>query len=131
MRLRLSHRRAEQARVSRTARMNIVEPILFQARHCPPAPAMCAPGATFGLISYARLVDLINNVGRRAIGLGLSRGQIVVIRVSDQILHTTLALGLINIGVITVSTSGSLPPRLRIDAIIADAPGSVAAANGA
>jgi len=111
--------------------MNIVEPILFQARHCPPAPAMCAPGATFGLISYARLADLINNVGRRAIGLGLSRGQIVVIRVSDQILHATLALGLINIGVITVSTSGSLPPRLRIDAIITDAPGSAAAANGA
>jgi opacity protein-like surface antigen len=30
--------------------MNIVEPILFHARHNPPAPALCAPGAAIGLI---------------------------------------------------------------------------------
>jgi len=131
MRLRLSHRRAEQARVSRAARMNIVEPILFQARHCPPAPAICAPGATFGLISYARLADLINNVGRRAISLGLSRGQVVAIRVSDHIFHVTLALGLINIGIVVVSTGSALPPRLRVDAMISDAQASVGAANAA
>jgi acyl-coenzyme A synthetase/AMP-(fatty) acid ligase len=130
MRLRLSHRRAEQARASRTASMNIVEPILFQARHCPPSPAMCAPGATFGLISYARLADLINNVGRRAISLGLSRGQVVAIRVSDHIFHVTLALGLINIGVVVVSTGDALPPRLRVDAIVSDA-ASVGTANAA
>jgi acyl-coenzyme A synthetase/AMP-(fatty) acid ligase len=130
MRLRLSHWRAEQARESTSGpRMNIVEPILFQARHCPPAPAMCAPGVAFGLISYARLADLINNVGRSAISFGLSRGQIVAIRVSDQIFHAALALGLINIGIVVLSTGGALPPRLRIDAMISDAPASVGAAS--
>ena len=39
--------------------MNIVRSILFQAKHNPPAPAMCAPGAALNLISYNRLARFI------------------------------------------------------------------------
>ncbi|MGB8069716.1 MAG: hypothetical protein WCF38_18840, partial [Pseudolabrys sp.] len=43
--------------------MNVVEPILFQARNDPPAPAMCAPGTSLGIISYVRLARFIHSIG--------------------------------------------------------------------
>ena len=55
--------------------MNIVEPILFQAKHNAPAPAMCAPGMALGLISYGRLAQFINNIGRRALTSGPAAGR--------------------------------------------------------
>src|SRR4029077_21091751 len=74
--------------------MNVVEPILFQARHDPPAPALCAPGSALGLISYARLARFIYNIGHRAVHHGIAPGQVVAIQVMDHIFHTALALGL-------------------------------------
>ena len=104
--------------------MNVVEPILFQAKHDPPAPAMCAPGTAMGVVSYARLARFIHNVGRRAISAGISPGDVVVLQVKDHIFHTALALGLMYIGVATVSVSGALPRDLPCDCIITDVPRS-------
>jgi acyl-coenzyme A synthetase/AMP-(fatty) acid ligase len=106
--------------------MNVVEPILFQAKHDPPAPALCAPGTAMGVVSYARLVRFIHNVGRRAISAGISPGDVVVLQVKDHIFHTALALGLMYIGIATVSASGAVPGHFPCDFIITDTPRSYA-----
>jgi acyl-CoA synthetase (AMP-forming)/AMP-acid ligase II len=108
--------------------MNIVEPILFQARHDPPAPAMCAPGTALGIISYARLARFIHSVGHRAVRLGVAPGQVVAIHVKDHIFHAALALGFMHVGIVTVSIGASLPLGLRADVILTDEP--AAFANG-
>ena len=102
--------------------MNVVEPILFQARHDPPAPALCAPGTALGVVSYARLARFIHSVGRRAISVGISPKHVVAIQVKDHIFHTALALGLMHIGAATVSVGTAFPARLRADVIITDTP---------
>src|SRR4029453_4304724 len=63
-----------RARLTTEFPMNIVEPILFQARHDPPAPAMCAPGTALGILRYARLARFIHSVGHRAVRLGVAPG---------------------------------------------------------
>jgi acyl-CoA synthetase (AMP-forming)/AMP-acid ligase II len=104
--------------------MNIVEPILFQARHDPPAPAMCAPGTALGVISYARLARFIHSIGHRAIRAGIAPRHVVAIQVKDHIFHTALALGLMHIGAATVSVGDTFPPGLRADVIVTDTPQS-------
>ena len=47
--------------------MNIVEPILFQAKCQPEAPALCAQGKD--VIGYARLVVRMSTIARRAMSL--------------------------------------------------------------
>jgi acyl-CoA synthetase (AMP-forming)/AMP-acid ligase II len=106
--------------------MNVVEPILFQSKHDPPAPALCAPGTAMGVVSYARLARFIQNVGRRAMSAGISPGDVVVLQVKDHIVHTALALGLMYIGAATVSVSGAVPGHLPCDFIITDTPRSYA-----
>jgi acyl-CoA synthetase (AMP-forming)/AMP-acid ligase II len=102
--------------------MNFVEPILFQAKHDPPAPAMCAPGTALGIVSYARLARFIYSVGHRAVRLGIAPGQVVAIHVKDHIFHAALALGFMHIGAATVSVGASLAPGLRVDVIVTDTP---------
>ncbi len=101
--------------------MNVVEPILFQCRTNSPAPAICAPGTEFHLVSYARLERFIHNVSRKAIELGLAPGQIVALYVVDPTLHAALILGLTRVGVITLSgRNPDLPKELSVAALITD-----------
>jgi acyl-CoA synthetase (AMP-forming)/AMP-acid ligase II len=109
--------------------MNIVEPILFQARHDPPAPALCAPGTALGLVSYARLARFILSIGHRAVHHGIAPGHVVAIQVKDTIFHTALALGLMHVGAATVSVGATLPAGLRIDAILTDTPQAYGKSN--
>jgi acyl-coenzyme A synthetase/AMP-(fatty) acid ligase len=102
--------------------MNVVAPILFQAKHDPPAPALCAPGTALGVISYARLARFIHSVGRRAISAGISPKDVVAIQVKDHIFHTALAFGLMHIGAATISVGADFPAGLRADFIITDTP---------
>src|ERR1700674_2603747 len=100
--------------------MNITDPILFQCRYQPDAVALCAPGRD--TVSYARLEKQINNVARRAMSLGLSRGNVVAVSVADMVFAATLILGLTRLGIATISLhSRKLPIPLRIDAILSDA----------
>jgi acyl-CoA synthetase (AMP-forming)/AMP-acid ligase II len=102
--------------------MNIVDPILFQAKLNPAAPAICVPGAARPLISYGRLERTIHNIGRAALSAGLARGQVAAIHVTDKIFHAALILGLARIGVVTMSArSRSFPPEIGVDAVIVDA----------
>jgi fatty-acyl-CoA synthase/long-chain acyl-CoA synthetase len=102
--------------------MNIVDPVLFQAKLNPAAPAICVPGAARPLISYGRLAQAIHNIGRAALSCGLTRGQVAAIHVQDKIFHAALILGLARIGVVTLSArSRVFAPEIGVDAVIADA----------
>ena len=99
--------------------MNIVEPILFQARCQPEAPALCAQGRDS--ISYGRLTAQMNNVARRAMACGLKPGDLVALSITDQLLHSIVLLGLAQIGIVSVSVAMQKPPEgLKIDAVIAN-----------
>jgi acyl-CoA synthetase (AMP-forming)/AMP-acid ligase II len=97
--------------------MNITEPILFQARYQPGAPALCVLGKH--VVSYAVLRSQMNNVARRAIASGLKRGSIVALSTDDPMLEAVLILGLSQVGITTLSIGMMLPSNgLKIDAVI-------------
>jgi acyl-CoA synthetase (AMP-forming)/AMP-acid ligase II len=96
--------------------MNIVEPILFQARYQPGAPALCVLGKH--VVSYAVLRTQMNNVARRALACGLKRGSIAALSTDQPLVEAALILGLTQVGIVPVSV-GMLPPAgLKIDAVI-------------
>jgi acyl-CoA synthetase (AMP-forming)/AMP-acid ligase II len=100
--------------------MNIVEPILFQARYQPEAPALCAQG--IDVISYARLVAQMSNIARRAMSFGLKRGNVVIVSIDEPMLHAAVILGLTQVGIIPVSLVMKRPSAgLKIDAVISNA----------
>ncbi len=97
--------------------MNIVEPILFQAKYQPSAPALCAQG--IDVISYERLAAQMNSVARRAMGSGLRRGNVAALSIEDPLLHAVTILALAQVGIISVSVGMHKPPAgLKIDAVI-------------
>jgi acyl-CoA synthetase (AMP-forming)/AMP-acid ligase II len=96
--------------------MNILDPILFQARFQPEAPALCVLGRQ--VISYAVLRHRINSVARRATSHGLKRGDVVLVATDDQMLEATVILGLAQIGVVTISPAMAPPASLKIDAVL-------------
>ncbi len=99
--------------------MNIVQPILFQAKLQPEAPALCSPGVE--TLSYARLRTQMNAVARRAMQAGLRRGSIVALSIDQPLLHATLILGLSQAGIIPVSVATErLPDKMKIDALISN-----------
>jgi fatty-acyl-CoA synthase len=99
--------------------MNIVEPILFQARYQPEAPALCAQGVD--VVTYERLAAQMNSIARRATACGLKRGNVVALSINQPLLHAALILGLAQVGIITVSVAMQKPPAgLTIDAVISN-----------
>jgi acyl-CoA synthetase (AMP-forming)/AMP-acid ligase II len=104
--------------------LNIVDAFLFQARHQPMALAVCAPGTHYNAVSYGRLGLFINNVGCRALQVGLKRGDVVAVVTDDPVFHLVLVLGLTKIGVVTLSVGmRRLPTEFQIDAVVTDKPG--------
>jgi acyl-coenzyme A synthetase/AMP-(fatty) acid ligase len=100
--------------------MNIVEPIIFQSKINPNSIAICTPGTAMDFVTSAGLARMIDNVGRVALSLGLVRGNIVAIYVSDTIFHAVLVLALTRLGIITVSArTPRLPKELGVHAAIA------------
>src|SRR5687767_8064367 len=103
--------------------MNVVDPILFQSRINPDNVAICTPGAGRDSITYGELERQLNNVGRKALSLGLERGHVVAVTIQDTILHATLVLGLARLGIATTSGwDDSLTKAVRLDAFITDKP---------
>jgi acyl-CoA synthetase (AMP-forming)/AMP-acid ligase II len=100
--------------------MNIVEPILFQARINPNSIAICTPGTRMDFVTYAGLARIIDSLGHVALSLGLARGDIVAIYVSETIFHAALVLALTRLGIVTVSARTPwLPKELAVKAVIA------------
>jgi acyl-coenzyme A synthetase/AMP-(fatty) acid ligase len=76
--------------------MNIIEPILFQVRFQPEAPALLRKE----VISYAVLTNQMKDVARRAIGYGLKRGDVVAISSDQPMVEAALVLGPSQIGIV-------------------------------
>jgi acyl-CoA synthetase (AMP-forming)/AMP-acid ligase II len=105
--------------------MNIVDAFLFQARHQPMAPAVCAPGTRYNVVSYARLELFASNIAWRARSSGLQRGDTVAVFSNDPIFHLALVLGLTRIGLVTLSARSSiLPNEFPIAAVVTDSAGT-------
>jgi acyl-CoA synthetase (AMP-forming)/AMP-acid ligase II len=101
--------------------VNIIDAFLHHAKHQPTAPALCAPGWNYNIVSYGRLLSFANNVATHALAAGLKRGDIVAIFAKDPIFHWALILGLTRIGIVSLSTlNPNLPPEFRIDAVLCD-----------
>src|SRR4030081_1629492 len=101
--------------------MNIVDAILYQCRHHPSVAAICCPGTSLNVISYGRLEQFINNIGRRALAMGIGRGNVVAILVNDKIFHAAIILGLARLGIVTVSARHErLPKELNVDVASVD-----------
>jgi len=97
--------------------LNFVSQILAQARHRPTALAICLPGARQPNMSYGRLAASLNNVAHHALAAGLRRGDTVAISVGDAVLHLILTLGLMRIGITTLSRGVSaMPPEIPVTA---------------
>lgn len=101
--------------------MNILDGFLLHAKQQPTAPAICAPGWDYSLVSYGRLLSFVNNAAAHALAAGLKRGDVVGVLAKDPVLHWALTLGLTRIGAISFSTlNPNLPADFRIDAILTD-----------
>jgi acyl-CoA synthetase (AMP-forming)/AMP-acid ligase II len=97
--------------------MNVVDPILFQARYQPESPALCAQG--IDVVTYGRLVAHMNNVARRALATDLKPGEVAALSITDPMLHAILILGLTRAGIVPVSVGMHKPPAgLKIDAVL-------------
>jgi acyl-coenzyme A synthetase/AMP-(fatty) acid ligase len=107
--------------------MNIVEPILFQARFQPDAPALCVLGKQ--VVSYAQLRNQMNNVVRRAKSHGLKCGDVVLVAADQPAVEAALILGLAQMGVATMSAGALLPAGVTLDAVIGEAIPTVSAAK--
>ena len=103
--------------------MNIVSPILAQARLQPTALAICVPGAPQPFMSYGRLAASIHNVAHHASAAGLKRGNVVGIFVNDPVLHLVLTLGLTRLGIITMSADTlQIPKEVGVEVLMTDVP---------
>lgn len=103
--------------------MNIVEPILFHCKINPWDVAICVPGSPLESITYGRLEKFIHNIARAALSGDLRPGNLVAIRVSDNILHAALIFGLMRAGIASVSIGGTrIPHGISVDGIVTDAP---------
>ncbi len=101
--------------------MTIIDGFLLHAKHQPAAPAICAPGWGYNIVSYGRLLSFTNNVAAHALSAGVKRGDVVAVFAKDPIFHWALILGLTRIGVVSVSViSPDLPSGFKIDAVLTD-----------
>lgn len=101
--------------------MNIVSPILAQARFAPTSLAICVPGAPQPTISYGRLAAMLNNVAQHARAAGLKRGDVVAVSVGDAVLDLVLTLGLMRVGIVTISPGAfAVPQEIAITATLTD-----------
>jgi acyl-coenzyme A synthetase/AMP-(fatty) acid ligase len=106
--------------------MNILDPIFFQCRINPLTNAICVPGSAMGSVTYGRLEKLIHNVSRQALNSGIPPGSLVGTLVNDVVLHAALILGLMRLGLPTVSLRGGDPvPGMTPAIVLTDAPGRV------
>ena len=78
------------------------------------------PGAARPTMSYGRLAESLNNVAQQAHAAGLKRGDTVAIDIADPVQHLLLTLGLMRIGIVTLS-GGAVPPEIPVTSKLVDA----------
>ena len=101
--------------------MNIVDPILYQCRLQPDAPAMYAPHPQHKVLSYGGLAALINNISAHAGFQGLKRGDTVALFVKDPVFHAAIILAAARLGIVTLSgRNPRLPDAIPVNAVVTD-----------
>jgi acyl-coenzyme A synthetase/AMP-(fatty) acid ligase len=112
--------------MTRASQMNVVEPILFQCKLNPVALAICVPGSEYGPINYGTLERFIHNAARTALKSGIAPGSLAATYITDTILHISLTLALMHVGVTTLSLRGpKMVPGISPDVVLTDAPGKI------
>jgi fatty-acyl-CoA synthase len=72
-------------------------------------------------MSYGRLVTILNNVAEHAHAAGLKRGDTVAVFVADAVLHLVLTLGLMRMGIVTISPGMfTVPGEIPVTASLLD-----------
>ena len=84
--------------------MNIVEPILFQARNRPSELALAAPGTPLNLVSYARLAAMLSKVAHRLHLSNLREGDHIVLDIDDPLLRSIFALAAARLGLVILTS---------------------------
>jgi len=101
--------------------MNIIDPVIYHCRLNPTEAALAAPGTTLNIMSYGRLERSINSICRKALALGLTRGNIAALFIEDRLLHALMILALTRLGIVTVSGfNPKLPTGVPVKAVITD-----------
>lgn len=102
--------------------MNLVDRIFDCTKSSPDTPAILIPGkAGTETITYQQICRYAENAGKRVLDCGIRRGQIVGIAVKDPILNIALLLGLMRLGIATISAHElNLPQNLSIEAVLTD-----------
>lgn len=102
--------------------MNLADKIVANGETHPQAPAILIPGTSgTETVTYRQLSRYVDNVGIRATSSGIRRGQIVGLVIKDPILNIALLLGLMRLGVVTISAHElNLPQNLAIDVVLTD-----------
>jgi acyl-CoA synthetase (AMP-forming)/AMP-acid ligase II len=72
-------------------------------------------------MSYGRLVSILNNVAQHARAAGLKRGDTVAVSVGDAVLDLVLTLGLMRVGIVTISPGAfAVPQEIVVTATLTD-----------
>jgi acyl-CoA synthetase (AMP-forming)/AMP-acid ligase II len=104
-----------------------LEHLQFQAKSRPQAPALMTSRA---MLSYEELLGRVRAVVRYFSDNGLKQGGILVLNVSDPLLHACAIVGAMAAGITSLSAPGArtvLPKNLAVDALMTDQPAAPAA----
>jgi acyl-CoA synthetase (AMP-forming)/AMP-acid ligase II len=106
--------------------MNIVDQILFQCKLNPFALAICVPGSYYHQVTYDMLERFIHSAAHMALKSGLTSGNLAAVFTGDTVLHLALTLGLMRVGVTTLSLRApKLVPGIQPDVVLTDVPGQI------
>lgn len=102
--------------------MNLADKIFAYGETNPSVTAILIPGASgTEVVTYQQLSRYMDNAGKRAVNSGIRRGQIVGLVIKDPILNISILLGLMKLGVVTISAHElNLPQNLEIETVLTD-----------
>ena len=92
--------------------MNILDPIIYQARIRPHAPALISPRV---VVTYAQLVATVDSLASHVRAAGIGPGQVVTVSLPNGTLNVFAMLALARIGAISVGTLKQVPSGLLAD----------------
>src|SRR5262245_33206403 len=103
--------------------MTFVEAFRFHRRFNPDAPAVLFPDGQAAPTSYAALDDIATAAIGRLRSAGIAQADVVVLDVSNELLHAVLLISCARIGVVTISgRPQDIAGQIAIRAVICDKP---------
>lgn len=102
--------------------MNLADKIFSYGETNPFASAILIPrDSGTETITYQQLSRYMDNAGKRAMDCGIHRDQIVALVIKDPVLNISLLLGLMRLGIVTISAHElNLPQGLETGTVLTD-----------